>query len=302
MKRVSLLLCAAGCINLISALEVDSVNHTVTFDYKYGNISLGNDLAVMNLDSNFKYVEPKEADFLLEKVWGNPPGSNSLGMVLPENVSPFDSTSWGMVIEFSDDGYVKDKDADKINYTKLLKQMQKEVEERNKERLKEGYEPVKLVGWAEPPYYDKNTKKLYWAKELKFGDSKRTTLNYNIRILGRRGYLVLNVVSDMSQINEIKPYMQNIIKSTEFNQGHTYAEFNPKLDKAATYGIAGLIAGGILVKAGFFKLLIAGIIALKKFIIIGFIAVIAAFRGFFNKKKNKEEVLKVEEQVKKAEE
>src|SRR2546421_9236086 len=38
-----------------------------------------------------------------------------------------------------------------------------------------------------------------------------------------------------------------------FNEGNRYAEFNPGMDQAAAYGIAGLIAGGLLTKAGFFK-------------------------------------------------
>ena len=283
-------------------MEIDSANHTIKFDYEYGKIEIGENLAVMNLDSNFKYINPKEADFVLEKIWGNPPGAGTLGMVLPAESSPLDSNAWAMVIEYSDEGYIKDKDADKINYDKLLKQMQKEVEDRNKERVRQGYEEVHLIGWAESPYYDKAAKKLYWAKELKFGKEPKNTLNYNIRILGRKGYLLLNVVSGMEQLEKIRPYMKDIIQCTEFQQGNTYAEFNPKLDKAATYGIAGLIAGGILIKAGFFKVLIAGIIALKKFIIIGAIAVIVAIRALFSRKKKKDEVLQVKEQVKKLEE
>ena len=43
-------------------------------------------------------------------------------------------------------------------------------------------------------------------------------------------------------------------------------------DKVATYGIAALVAGGIAAKAGFFKLLWVGILAFKKLIILGFIA------------------------------
>jgi uncharacterized membrane-anchored protein len=279
------------------AYELDSIGQTVHFDYQYGKIALSSDLAAINLDSNFKYLTPTDASFVLERLWGNPPGNANLGMVLPANESPTDSTCWAIIIQFEEEGYVKDKYADKINYDKLLKQMQKETGAYNKEREKNGYEPIELIGWAEPPYYDAAAKKLYWAKEIKFGTAATNTLNYNIRILGRKGYLVLNVIAGMNQLATIKPYMQNIIAATEFKQGHTYAEFDPKLDKVATYGIAGLVAGSILVKAGFFKLLIAGIIALKKFLIIGLIALAAALRALFGKKK-KEQVLEVKEEVK----
>lgn len=59
-----------------------------------------------------------------------------------------------------------------------------------------------------------------------------------------------------------------------FNQGNRYQEFNPSIDQAAAYGIAGLIAGGILTKAGFFKGLLALLLASKK---LGALAVF----GFF---------------------
>jgi len=266
------------------------------FEFRTGQIDLRDGLAGINLSDGYKYLNPAQAEFVLVNMWGNPPGIQTLGMIFPSNLAPTDSNSWAVVIEYQEDGYIKDRDADKINYDKLLGQMQNEVKKANKERKKQGYEPIYLIGWAEKPYYDKEQKKLYWAKELKFGDQKTNTLNYNIRILGRKGYLVLNIVGSMDQLAEIKPSMAEIINATEFKPGHTYAEFDPKIDKTAAYGIAAIVAGGVLAKVGFFKLLLAGIIALKKFLIIGVVAIIAVLRGLF-KKKDKEQKLKIEEQV-----
>lgn len=45
------------------------------------------------------------------------------------------------------------------------------------------------MGWAEPPSYDAPAHKMYWAKDLLFSGNTEHTLNYNIRILGRRGVL-----------------------------------------------------------------------------------------------------------------
>ncbi|MEO7777208.1 MAG: DUF2167 domain-containing protein, partial [Fibrobacteria bacterium] len=137
------------------------------------------------------------------------------------------------------------------------------------------------VGWAEKPHYDKDAHKLHWAKELRFGDSQENTLNYNIRILGRKGVLVLNAVAGMSSFPAVKEGIRPILDAVDFQEGHRYSEFNPKLDKVATYGIGGLVAGGILAKVGFFKLLLVGLLALKKFLIIGVVAVIAIVRRFF---------------------
>jgi len=112
-------------------------------------------------------------------------------------------SGWAVVITYDEDGYVDDKGAESIDYTALLKEMKEGVAEANKEREKQGYEPVTLVGWAEPPTYNRDTHKLYWAKELQFGNSPHT-LNYDVRILGRRGVLVLNAVSGMDQLDRVK--------------------------------------------------------------------------------------------------
>jgi uncharacterized membrane-anchored protein len=274
----------------------DAERISLDFKYKTGNITIGRDLAEIRLDTNYRYLDSAQTDFVLVKLWGNPPGFSNLGMIFPSTISPIDTNGWAIVVQYEDEGYVKDKDADKINYDKLLAKMQQDILDRNKEREKNGYMPIELVGWAEKPFYDPQAKKLYWAKELKFGNEPNHTLNYDVRILGRKGYLVLRVVSSMNQLATVKPRIQEFIKMVEFKSGNRYADFNPKVDKVAAFGIAALVAGGVLAKAGIFKLLIAGIIALKKFIIIGLIALVALFNKLF-KKKPKEQVLKVEEKV-----
>ena len=73
--------------------------------------------------------------------------------------------------------------------------------------------------------------------------------------------------------------INGILSMVEFNKGNTYAEFDSSVDKAAAYGLAGLIAGGILTKAGFFKGLLLLILGFKKAIAIGALAVVATFIG-----------------------
>jgi uncharacterized membrane-anchored protein len=201
-----------------------------------------------------------------------------LGMLIPSAHSPLSPEGWGIVITYDDDGYVNDSDATGIDYNKLLKEMQQATEDANDTRKGEGFEPVKLVGWAEPPSYDRAAHKMYWAKDLVFGDGDEHTLNYSIRILGRRGVLVLNAVANMSQLAAIRNESKNILAAVEFNEGHRYADFLPGKDKAATYGLAGLIVGATAAKAGFFKALWLGILAFKKVLVVGVIALGAAIK------------------------
>jgi uncharacterized membrane-anchored protein len=254
--------------------------------YQKGQIALGDGLATLNLTDSFRYVDPAGTDTLLTGMWGNPPSTQkSLGMIVPARFDPFSDTAWCVVLRYQEDGYVKDNDAEKINYTKLLKQMQEGVRQASAERVKNGYSSIELIGWAAAPRYDQQTHKFYWAKELSFGDSKgENTLNYNLRILGRRGILELNAVSGISRLADIQKATPEILAMVDFNPGHRYADYKPGADKIATYGLAALVAGGIAAKAGLFKGLLIALLALKKFLIIGVIAVIAFVKKLFGGK------------------
>ena len=254
--------------------------------YQKGEITLKGNLAKIKVPDTFRYLSPKDADVVLSDLWGNPPDDETLGLILPADISPLNSNCWAVVITYSEDGYVKDSDADKIDYNKLLKEMKEGTREYNKERKKEGYPEIELVGWAAPPRYDKATHKMYWAKELKFSENDENTLNYNIRVLGRRGVLVLNAVASMSQFSIIEQHAPEIVSMVDFQEGHRYTDFNGKTDKVAAYGLAALVAGGVAAKAGFFKMLWVAILALKKFIVIGVVALVGLIKKLFGRKES----------------
>jgi uncharacterized membrane-anchored protein len=252
--------------------------------YQQGEITLRGGLATLNVPKDFNYLDPDDTETVLVKLWGNPPSDEKpLGMLLPAGLTPLNSNCWVVAISYVDDGYVKDNDASKINYADLLKQMQKATAENNKVRSEKGYPTVDLIGWAEAPRYDAETHKLYWAKELKFQGEQGETLNYDIRMLGRHGVLVLSAVASMDQLGEIEKETPQILGMVNFNEGNRYADFDPKVDKVATYGLAALVAGGVAAKLGLFKLVWVFLLAAKKFVIIGVIAVAAFFKKLFKR-------------------
>jgi uncharacterized membrane-anchored protein len=239
-----------------------------SLNFQQGEIVLPNGFATLQLPDRFRYLNPEDAERVLVQAWGNPPGHETLGMLFPSEMSPVGENSWGVIITYEDDGYISDKDADSINYDELIEQMKEGSANDNKERIKQGYEAVELIGWAAQPFYDKGTHKLYWAKEFNFGGEPDNTLNYNIRILGRQGTLDLNAVAGMSQLSEIEKNMQLILDATNFIEGHRYADYDPKIDKAASYGIAAIVAGGLAAKTGLLAKLGALLFAAKKFIVV----------------------------------
>lgn len=249
--------------------------------FQSGTVTVGSNLATVSLTPNFRYLGPDDAKTFLVDLWGNPPeaADGTLGLITPANVDPLGPDGWAIIVSYDDSGHVSDDDAVEIDYDQLLKDMQAATQENNEARKKAGYEAIQLVGWAKPPYYDSAAKKLYWAKRLKFEGTAEDTLNYDIRVLGRAGVLDLTVVAGMRQLTMVDSRMNEVLGMVSFNVGNRYAEFNPELDKVAGYGIAGLIAGGVLAKAGFFKLLIA----LWKPIAIGAVVLLGAVGGLVRK-------------------
>jgi uncharacterized membrane-anchored protein len=255
--------------------------------YQQGQIVLRDGLATLNLSEDFRYIDPAGTETLLSGIWGNPSSSEKfLGTIVPAGFDPFAPQAWCVVVGYQEDGYVKDDDAEKINYTKLLKQMQKATREESTERVKDGYPAIELIGWAAAPRYDRQTHKFYWAKELKFGESQdENTLNYSLRILGRRGILELNAVANMGQLADIEKATPQILSMVDFNEGHRYADYTPGTDKLAKYGLAALVAGTVATKTGLLKGLFVAILAMKKFLIIGGIALVAFVAKLLGRKK-----------------
>jgi uncharacterized membrane-anchored protein len=252
-------------------------------NYQTGTVTLPGGLATLTLASAFRYLDSRQTDQVLQK-WGNPPNDETLGMLVPAGIAVLSAEGWAVIISFDEDGYVNDDDAAKLDYDDLLQKMRREVRDGNGEREKAGYPTIELAGWAEPPRYDSVSHKLYWAKDLVFGGDSVHTLNYNIRVLGRRGVLVLNAVATMDQIAAVRRDMAKVISYVDFNEGHRYADFIPGTDKVAEYGIAALIAGGIAAKAGLFKVLIGFLIAAKKLVVVALVAIAAFLKKLLGRK------------------
>lgn len=269
-------------------LAQESLNHFVdsiqsTLKYETGKIDINNGIATLNVPQGYKFLNASQSMYVLTTLWGNPPSDATLGLLFPENTNPLDSNfTYAVEITYSEEGYIEDDEAKDLNYDDLLKEMQADVDAGTAERVKQGYAPVKLLGWAQPPFYDEANKKLHWAKELQFGDNESHTLNYDIRILGRKGYLNLNAIGTMDVLPMVKSNVDKILASVEFNEGNRYQDFDASIDKVAAYGIGGLIAGKVLAKVGFFAILLK----FWKLIAVGAVAAFAGIKKFFFGKKN----------------
>ncbi|MFV0411154.1 MAG: DUF2167 domain-containing protein [Paracoccus sp. (in: a-proteobacteria)] len=86
--------------------------------------------------------------------------------------------------------------------------------------------------------------------------SEHSTLNYNIRELGRRGVLVSNFIASTEQLDEIKAAAPDVMEMIAFNDGNRYSDYVPGVDTVAAVGIGGLIAGKVAAKTGILLMLL----------------------------------------------
>ncbi|WP_192248205.1 DUF2167 domain-containing protein [Mesorhizobium caraganae] len=218
----------------------------------------------LDLKDKFYFLDKKDATSVLTEAWGNPPdtASEAIGMIFPAKYEPIAGNGWGIELRYEKIGHVDDGDAASIDYAELLSSMQADTLSANDQRVKDGYQPIKLIGWASPPVYDFVHKRLHWAKELQFGDDTVHTLNYDVRFLGREGVFVMSYIATVEQLPEIKQSLEEVLGVADFNTGKKYTDFLPGTDTVAAVGIGGLIAGKLAAKAG---LIAVALIALKKF-------------------------------------
>jgi uncharacterized membrane-anchored protein len=150
--------------------------------------------------------------------------------------------------EWRDEGYVADSDWEDVDGEALLAQYRGSTEASNEERTKNGMQPMHVVGWLEPPHYDKATRTVTYAMELK--DDESNWSNAVALRLGRAGYTELTWVGSIDQFKQAsgRPELLNqALAVHSFDAGHRYEDFKDG-DKIAAYGVAGLLATALGVK------------------------------------------------------
>jgi uncharacterized membrane-anchored protein len=213
-------------------------------------VNLGENTAMIEMGQDYLFAGAEDTRNLMESV-GNPPSNHEVGLIIPKNRE----AGWFIVFEYRPVGYIRDTEKDRIDSDAILKSIKAGTEKANKVREEKGFAPLNVIGWYEKPHYDTQSNNLVWALLAESKEGK--VVNYNVRLLGRHGFMSTVLVTDPSTLAACKPEVDNIIKNFSYKSGKSYAEF-VKGDKVAEYGLTALIAGGAgaaAVKLGFFKIL-----------------------------------------------
>ena len=243
--------------------------------------SLGS-IAEIQVPAGYRFTETTGTKTLLE-AFGNLTSGRELGWLETTN------GDWAVIFEFNDSGYVKDDDKDKLDAAKMLKTISDGQESANEVRKERGGAAITIVGWEMPPKYNDQTKNLEWA--IKALSEGHPILNYNTRILGRKGVMSATLMCRPDKLAEILPTYQQALTGYAYKDGERYAEFRDG-DKMAKYGLAALVTGGaaaVAAKLGFFGWLAVFFKKAWKLIVLGVAAVGGFFKNLiFGKDRNKE--------------
>ncbi|MCB9833696.1 MAG: DUF2167 domain-containing protein [Planctomycetes bacterium] len=185
--------------------------------------------------------------------------------------------SWFVDFSFDDVGYVEDDEKDDIDADELMKAMLEGQKQANRKRQSLGLPALQNKGWAEKPHYDENLRALTWAVKITDG-GEETSINHNVRILGRRGVMDATLVCAEEGYAAAKTSATQVVKAFRYQEGERYGDFR-KGDKIAEYGLKGLILGGGLALAAKTGLLSK----LWKFLVIGFLAVVGFIKKLFGR-------------------
>jgi uncharacterized membrane-anchored protein len=256
--------------------DENSIVNRVQWTKGPGKVSIGS-YANIQIPEGFQFTAGDGTRKLLEAM-GNPTSGSELGFLAPTNVG------WFVVFRFSDVGYVKDDDKDKLNADKLLKSIKQGTEESNKMREKMGASPMKIVGWEYPPKYNESTHNLEWA--IRGESDGEPVINYNTRLLGRKGVMEAKLVIEPEKLTETLPVFQGLLKDYTYKTGESYSEFRQG-DKMAKYGLAALVTGGaaaVALKTGLFGWIILMFKKGAKLVIVAVAAIAAAIKKLFSRK------------------
>lgn len=240
------------------------------------------DQAVLKLPAGYVWV-PEPAAGQLMRAMGNHGGDNELGLIFPHD----GDQQWMMVARFENAGYIKDDDAKNWNVDDLFKSLKEGTEAANEERRNRGFNEIEIIGWVEKPTYDAASRRLIWsmsAKDKGASAQDGAGINYNTYALGRDGYITLNLITDLRQVEQDKHHARTLLAALNYNDGKRYEDFNASTDRTAEYGLAALVGGVAAKKLGLFALAAGFLAKFAKVILLGGIAVVGVLTKVFKRK------------------
>jgi uncharacterized membrane-anchored protein len=240
-------------------------------------VKLGNQ-ASFKVPDGYAFLDPAGSRSLND-ILHNPPADTSEYTLAPKTLD------WIAFFSYEDIGYVKDDE--KLDADKILQSYREGTEEGYNERRARGWDELNILGWNAKPEYDSQIKSLAWSILAEDVQSHHQIINYNTRLLGRRGVMDVVVVTAPEKLATSIGDFKSTLPGFQYAPGESYAEYRAG-DRVAEYGLAALITGGVLAvaaKKGLFTIIGGFLVAAWKFVLIGLAAVGTWLKNLFRKKR-----------------
>jgi uncharacterized membrane-anchored protein len=234
-------------------------------DWKYGPTTgrLGY-IAEIDVPKGYLFAGSRDTLKLME-AFENPTSGTELGFLAP------DTMEWFVVFDFEEIGYVPDDEKDDLDADVILESLKEGTSQGNKIRRQKGWGTLEIVGWQKKPFYNERSHNVEWAPKA-VDEEGSYIVNYNSRILGRKGVMSATLIVAPVQLPSVLPSYQSCLQGFRYKAGEKYSEFKEG-DKTAEWGLIGLITGGTIAVAAktgflakFWKILIIPVIAVGVFL------------------------------------
>jgi uncharacterized membrane-anchored protein len=241
------------------------------------------DQAKFSIPEGYGFVPVAQAKSLMAKM-GNQTDDRFIGLIFPLN----NDSNWFVAVDYEPSGYIKDEDAKDWDSDELLQNLKDGTEEGNKHRASVGVPAIEVTRWVEKPSYEAGTHRLVWSAEIreKNGTDPDPGVNYNTYVLGREGYISMNLITSAASVEADKPAARELLSAVNFIDGKRYTDFNASTDKVAAYGLAALVGGVAAKKLGLLAVIGAFLLKFSKLIFVAVIAFGAGLAKLFKRKES----------------
>lgn len=198
------------------------------------------DQAQLDLPEAHAFVPTAEAASLMAAL-GNETGDGLIGLIVP-----LGDAGWMMSIDYIAAGHIDDGDARRWQPDALLAALQRGTAAGNPRRAALGLPPLTVGGWLSVPTYDAASQHLSWTAATTAAAADgvaAATVNVNTVILGREGYLVLNLIAGAAQLDLARAAAERLTGRIRFNVGRRHRDYERGHDRVARYGLSALVDG-----------------------------------------------------------